>query len=46
MLVIFFFRGRLVQTDMGARAAQFNGLEKAPLTIDDTVRGITNQVCI
>ncbi|CEL02112.1 hypothetical protein ASPCAL03284 [Aspergillus calidoustus] len=34
----------LVQTDMGARAAQFNGLEKAPLTIDDTVRGITNQI--
>ncbi|KAL2837218.1 hypothetical protein BJX68DRAFT_273174 [Aspergillus pseudodeflectus] len=34
----------LVQTDMGARAAQFNGLEKAPLAIEDTVRGITNQI--
>ncbi|KAL4999768.1 hypothetical protein BDV10DRAFT_183919 [Aspergillus recurvatus] len=34
----------LVQTDMGARAAQFNGLEKAPVTIEDAVRGITNQI--
>lgn len=37
--------GRMVQTDMGSRAAQANGLEKAPVTIQETVRGITYQVC-
>lgn len=35
---------RLVQTDMGSRAAQLNGLEKAPVTVEDTVPGITRQV--
>lgn len=34
----------MVQTDMGSRAAQFHGLENAPVTVEDTVRGITNQV--
>ncbi|KAH1648103.1 hypothetical protein KXX16_008935 [Aspergillus fumigatus] len=33
----------LVQTDMGSRAAQLNGLEKAPVTVEDTVPGITRQ---
>jgi norsolorinic acid ketoreductase len=35
----------MVQTDMGSRAAQANGLEKAPVTVQDTVHGITSQVC-
>lgn len=34
----------LVQTDMGSRAAQLNGLEKAPVTVEDTVPGITRQI--
>ncbi|GLA28363.1 hypothetical protein ACMYSQ_003560 [Aspergillus niger] len=34
----------MVQTDMGSRAAQANGLEKAPVTVQDTVLGITNQI--
>ncbi|KAB8254370.1 hypothetical protein BDV32DRAFT_16194 [Aspergillus pseudonomiae] len=34
----------LVQTDMGSRNAQFIGLEKAPLTVQDTVQGIIKQV--
>ncbi|KAL5363816.1 hypothetical protein BJX96DRAFT_187278 [Aspergillus floccosus] len=34
----------LVQTDMGARAAQSLGIGKAPVTIEDTVRGITAQI--
>ncbi|KAJ5090527.1 NADP(+)-dependent dehydrogenase [Penicillium argentinense] len=34
----------LVQTDMGSRNAQLVGLEKAPVTVEDTVRGITNQI--
>ncbi|KAF4233505.1 hypothetical protein CNMCM6805_009162 [Aspergillus fumigatiaffinis] len=34
----------LVQTDMGSRAAKFNGLEKAPVTVEDTVGGITRQI--
>lgn len=29
---------------MGSRAAQANGLEEAPVTIENTVRGIANQV--
>lgn len=29
---------------MGARASQLLGLEQAPVTIEDTVRGITTQV--
>lgn len=29
---------------MGSRAAQFNGLGNAPVTVEDAVRGITNQV--
>jgi norsolorinic acid ketoreductase len=36
---------RMVQTDMGSRAAQANGLEKAPVTLKETVQGITHQVC-
>ena len=44
MLVVSFLNGRMVQTDMGSRAAQANGLEKAPVTVEDTVRGITHQV--
>lgn len=35
----------MVQTDMGSRAAQANGLEKAPVTLQETVQGITHQVC-
>lgn len=35
----------MVQTDMGSRAAQANGLEKAPVTVQDTVQGIVSQVC-
>lgn len=35
---------RLVPTDMGTRAAQFNGLEKALVTVEGIVRGIKNQV--
>lgn len=42
---VLFPVGRMVQTDMGSRAAQANGLEKAPVTVQDTVLGITNQVC-
>lgn len=34
----------LVQTDMGSRNAQFIGLQEAPVTVDDTVKGITTQV--
>ncbi|KAL2816929.1 hypothetical protein BJX63DRAFT_130826 [Aspergillus granulosus] len=34
----------MVQTDMGSRAAQANGLEKAPVTVQDTVQGITSQI--
>lgn len=45
MLKLSFLVGRMVQTDMGSRAAQANGLEKAPVTVQDTVLGITNQVC-
>lgn len=30
---------------MGSRAAQANGLEKAPVTVQDTVQGIVSQVC-
>lgn len=45
MLKFSFLVGRMVQTDMGSRAAQANGLEKAPVTVQDTVLGITNQVC-
>lgn len=36
--------GRMVQTDMGSRAAQANGLEKAPVTLQETVQGITHQI--
>lgn len=36
---------RFVQTDMGNRGAQCNGLEKAPMTISESVEGIVNQVC-
>jgi norsolorinic acid ketoreductase len=35
---------RMVQTDMGSRAAQAHGLKKAPVTVQDTVHGITSQV--
>ena len=45
MMTFSFLGGRMVQTDMGSRAAQANGLEKAPVTVRDTVQGITNQVC-
>ncbi|KAJ5242717.1 uncharacterized protein N7469_001044 [Penicillium citrinum] len=34
----------MVQTDMGSRAAQANGLEKAPVTLQETVQGITHQI--
>ncbi|GFF21987.1 aflatoxin biosynthesis ketoreductase nor-1 [Aspergillus udagawae] len=34
----------MVQTDMGSRAAQAHGLEKAPVTVQDTVHGITSQI--
>ncbi|KAL2807742.1 toxin biosynthesis ketoreductase [Aspergillus granulosus] len=34
----------LVQTDLGDRAAQFYGLEKAPVTLEQSVRGITTQI--
>jgi norsolorinic acid ketoreductase len=34
----------LVQTDLGDRAAQAYGLEKAPVTLDESVSGITAQV--
>ncbi|KAL3465081.1 hypothetical protein BJX64DRAFT_253738 [Aspergillus heterothallicus] len=34
----------LVQTDLGDRAAQFYGLEKAPVTVEDSVRGISTQI--
>ncbi|KAJ6088086.1 hypothetical protein N7499_004268 [Penicillium canescens] len=34
----------MVQTDMGSRAAQANGLEKAPMTLQETVQGITHQI--
>ncbi|OOF98108.1 hypothetical protein ASPCADRAFT_3175 [Aspergillus carbonarius ITEM 5010] len=34
----------LVQTEMGSRNAQFIGLEEAPVTVEDTVRGITAQI--
>ena len=34
----------LVQTDMGSRNAQFIGLQEAPVTVDDNVKGITTQV--
>lgn len=37
---------RLVQTDLGARAAQYYGLEKAPVTLEACVRGIIAQVII
>ena len=37
---------RFVQTDMGNRGAQCNGLERAPMTITESVQGIVNQVCI
>lgn len=37
---------RLVQTDMGSRSAQSIGLEKAPLTVQESVQGIIKQVCI
>ena len=40
------FGNRLVQTEMGSRNAQFIGLEEAPVTVEDTVRGITAQVCL
>ncbi|KAB8218034.1 hypothetical protein BDV33DRAFT_205815 [Aspergillus novoparasiticus] len=33
-----------VQTDMGNRGAQCNGLEKAPMTISESVEGIVSQV--
>ncbi|KAE8140904.1 hypothetical protein BDV38DRAFT_268993 [Aspergillus pseudotamarii] len=33
-----------VQTDMGNRGAQCNGLKKAPMTISEGVEGIVNQV--
>lgn len=36
---------RFVQTDMGNRDAQFNGPERAPMTIAESVQGIINQVC-
>ncbi|KAF9889560.1 hypothetical protein FE257_007270 [Aspergillus nanangensis] len=36
----------MVQTDMGSRAAQFHGMEKAPLTIEESVEGITTQISI
>ena len=44
-MIFSFLRGRMVQTDMGSRAAQANGLEKAPVTVQDTVQGIVSQVC-
>ncbi|KAI9369629.1 putative NADP(+)-dependent dehydrogenase [Aspergillus egyptiacus] len=34
----------LVQTDLGDRAAQYYGLEKAPVTLEDSVRGIVAQI--
>lgn len=34
---------RLVQTDLGDRAAQAYGLERAPVTLDESVSGITAQ---
>ncbi|KAJ0422843.1 hypothetical protein BJY00DRAFT_300088 [Aspergillus carlsbadensis] len=34
----------LVQTDLGDRAAQTYGLEKAPVTLDESVSGITAQI--
>ncbi|KAI9371437.1 hypothetical protein BJX61DRAFT_511550 [Aspergillus egyptiacus] len=34
----------LVQTDMGNRAAGLIGIETAPLTVEDTVLGITKQI--
>ncbi|PKX89938.1 putative NADP(+)-dependent dehydrogenase [Aspergillus novofumigatus IBT 16806] len=34
----------MVQTDMGSRAAQAHGLEKAPVIVQDTVHGITSQI--
>ncbi|PWY64069.1 putative NADP(+)-dependent dehydrogenase [Aspergillus heteromorphus CBS 117.55] len=34
----------LVQTEMGSRNAQLVGLENAPVTVEDTVRGITTQI--
>lgn len=37
---------RLVQTDLGDRAAQYYGLEKAPVTLEASVRGIIAQVII
>lgn len=37
---------RLVQTDLGDRAAQYYGLEKAPVTLQASVRGIIAQVVI
>lgn len=36
---------RFVQTDVGNRGAQYNGLEQAPLTVAESVQGIANQVC-
>ncbi|KAL4996870.1 hypothetical protein BDV10DRAFT_170938 [Aspergillus recurvatus] len=33
-----------VQTDMGSRSAQAHGLAKAPVTIQDTIHGITSQI--
>ncbi len=37
---------RLVQTDLGDRAAQYYGLEKAPVTLEASVREIIAQVII
>ncbi|RAK78078.1 SDR family oxidoreductase [Aspergillus fijiensis CBS 313.89] len=34
----------LVQTDLGNRAAQYYGLHKAPVTLEDSVRGIMTQI--
>ncbi|KAL2834030.1 hypothetical protein BJY01DRAFT_89228 [Aspergillus pseudoustus] len=34
----------LVQTDLGDRAARFYGLDKAPVTLEESVRGITTQI--
>ncbi|KAL3449705.1 putative NADP(+)-dependent dehydrogenase [Aspergillus insuetus] len=34
----------LVQTDLGDRAAQAYGLERAPVTLDESVSGITAQI--
>ncbi|OOO04957.1 hypothetical protein OAory_01112940 [Aspergillus oryzae] len=44
-MIAFSIDPGFVQTDMGNRGAQCNGLEKAPMTISESVEGIVNQEC-